>query len=156
MQVGTQKLRTKKGGMLNVRCLSFKQIQTLITAARPYHRNVPSPSSSFPSLSSTAWVSTTLDFLFFFRRLRFFLLGDVTSGDISGGGPCKFNKGMLDLDFSGDLVIEVSICSFGEWFVRSPLAPGSRDVSQCSGHTTEMIGKKPYEKQAPHWHRRDV
>lgn len=66
--------------------------------------NIPSPCSLSPSLSTPASVSTTRFFLFFLRLLRFFLAGDDESSALSGGGPCKFNKEMLDLLTSGDRV----------------------------------------------------
>lgn len=62
--------------------------------------DIPSLSSPSPSLSPPAGVST-IRFFLFFRRLRFFLVGDGVSGNISGR-PCKFNKGIAGFDFSDD------------------------------------------------------
>ena len=58
--------------------------------------------SELPSSASSACVRSiwTMAFFFFFRRL--FLEGDVEPASVSGGGPSRFNRGILGCRASND------------------------------------------------------
>lgn len=56
------------------------------------------PSSASPACVCSTWAMVF--FFFFFRRL--FLEGDVEPASVSGGGPSRFNRGILGCRASND------------------------------------------------------